>query len=293
MPKPPDRRCLISISKSMKYYAVRNGRASGVYNTWSDCESQVKGYAGNQYKSFSSREAAEAYVKGGASSDKPPAGPVRGRVSGNRRASGTVPSHSSSSRYSGSYHPYVKALPSRHTKPLLPFAQVPPSPSTLSPLERVEVYTDGASKNNQARKQGLSKAGFGVYYGPNDSRNYSGRVTGEQTNSRGELEAIQHALQNSAREAKNGNSQLTVIHTDSQYSMDSIQTWAKRWEINGYKTSSGADVANQDLIRNCRKLVKEIESNSGSVQFVKVKGHSGNHGNDMADRLAVEGCTKE
>lgn len=290
MPKPLDRRYLISIGKSMKYYAVRNGRASGVYNTWSDCESQVKGFAGNQYKSFASREAAEAYVKGGAVSSGRTAGPVRGRVSGNTRPSGSLPSRSSSSRHSTSYHPYPKPPSCTHTKPSLPVAYVPPPPPTA--LERVEVYTDGASKNNQARKQGLSKAGLGVYYGPNDSRNFSGRVTGEQTNSRGELEAIQHALQNSAREAKHGNPQLTVIHTDSQYSMDSIQKWSKKWETNGYKTSSGADVANQDLIKSCRRLVNEIEANSGSVEFVKVKGHSGNHGNDMADRLAVEGCTK-
>lgn len=155
------------------------------------------------------------------------------------------------------------------------------------------IYTDGASKNNQARAQGKSRAGYGVYYGPDDSRNHSGRVTGEQTNSRGELEAIRHALKVSADDAKSGNKNTYAIHTDSQYSKDSLEKWSDNWEKNGWKTSAGGDVANQDLIKDCKKHIAEIKQHSGNVEFVKVKGHSGNHGNDMADKLANEGCTKD
>ncbi|KAI8323162.1 hypothetical protein GQ54DRAFT_242304, partial [Martensiomyces pterosporus] len=52
----------------------------------------------------------------------------------------------------------------------------------------VVVYTDGSCINNG--KPGAT-AGAGAYFGPNDPRNYSGRLSGgAQTNQRAELEAI-------------------------------------------------------------------------------------------------------
>lgn len=42
-----------------KYYVVWKGRRTGVFNTWAECEAQVKGYAGAQFKGFSSRREAE------------------------------------------------------------------------------------------------------------------------------------------------------------------------------------------------------------------------------------------
>ena len=43
-----------------KYYVVWRGRKPGIYTSWGDCEAQVKGYPGAEYKSFASREMAEA-----------------------------------------------------------------------------------------------------------------------------------------------------------------------------------------------------------------------------------------
>ena len=45
-----------------KYYAVRRGRKTGIYTSWSDCQSQIHGFSGAEYKSFSSREEAEEYL---------------------------------------------------------------------------------------------------------------------------------------------------------------------------------------------------------------------------------------
>lgn len=47
-----------------KYYAVASGRVPGIYTTWNDCQKQVIGYKGARYKSFPTREAAEAYING-------------------------------------------------------------------------------------------------------------------------------------------------------------------------------------------------------------------------------------
>lgn len=45
-----------------KFYGVKVGKTPGVYETWADCEANVKGYPGAQYKGFGSKEAAEVFV---------------------------------------------------------------------------------------------------------------------------------------------------------------------------------------------------------------------------------------
>jgi ribonuclease HI len=47
-----------------KYYVVWKGRKPGIYISWAECEAQVKGFAGAEYKSFENRTAAEAAFRG-------------------------------------------------------------------------------------------------------------------------------------------------------------------------------------------------------------------------------------
>lgn len=44
-----------------KYYAVRDGRTIGIFESWEECKKQTEGYQGAEYKSFSTREEALAY----------------------------------------------------------------------------------------------------------------------------------------------------------------------------------------------------------------------------------------
>jgi len=41
-----------------KFYAVKEGRQKGIFETWDECEQQVKGYKGARYKSFSKKQEA-------------------------------------------------------------------------------------------------------------------------------------------------------------------------------------------------------------------------------------------
>lgn len=43
-----------------KYYVVWKGRKTGIFTTWAECEKQVKGFVGAQYKAFGSEAEAEA-----------------------------------------------------------------------------------------------------------------------------------------------------------------------------------------------------------------------------------------
>lgn len=45
-----------------KIYAVKEGRQTGIFNTWDECKSQVDGYPGADYKSFKNMEDAQAYL---------------------------------------------------------------------------------------------------------------------------------------------------------------------------------------------------------------------------------------
>ena len=48
----------------MKYYAVKNGRNVGIYDTWEKCLAEVSNFKGAQYKSFSKFEDAQNYLMG-------------------------------------------------------------------------------------------------------------------------------------------------------------------------------------------------------------------------------------
>lgn len=48
-----------------KYYAVQKGRKPGIYETWSACEAQVKGFSGAVYKSFPTLSEAQSFIGDG------------------------------------------------------------------------------------------------------------------------------------------------------------------------------------------------------------------------------------
>lgn len=45
-----------------KYYAVKVGKKTGIYDTWEDCQKQVIGYSGAEYKSFKDKELAKKFM---------------------------------------------------------------------------------------------------------------------------------------------------------------------------------------------------------------------------------------
>ena len=45
-----------------KYYAVKHGRETGIFETWQECQKQVKGFSGACYKGFLTREEAQNYL---------------------------------------------------------------------------------------------------------------------------------------------------------------------------------------------------------------------------------------
>lgn len=50
------------------FYGVREGQVPGVYETWGECQEQIKGYSGAVYKKFKTREEASKFVNEGVKS---------------------------------------------------------------------------------------------------------------------------------------------------------------------------------------------------------------------------------
>lgn len=46
-----------------KFYAVRDGRKTGIFLTWNECKEQIDGYSGASYKSFKTMEEAKNFMK--------------------------------------------------------------------------------------------------------------------------------------------------------------------------------------------------------------------------------------
>ncbi len=45
-----------------KYYAVKVGRTTGIFETWDQCKASVNGYPGALYKSFKTKTEAYNYM---------------------------------------------------------------------------------------------------------------------------------------------------------------------------------------------------------------------------------------
>ncbi|KAI9253414.1 ribonuclease H Rnh1 [Phascolomyces articulosus] len=245
---------------SRAFYAVRRGHECGIYKTWGECQKQIEGFKFPHFRKFTTYEEAQAFIKDGKVKE------ANGKTKHDRSKS--------------SKHDAVIATNKNNTKASIS------SSGTATTAQENEikpdeiVYTDGAAPGNG--KKG-AKAGYGVFWGPEDPRNEGGPLQGEkQTNQRGELTAVLRALEQSAKGTKS-----LEIRTDSQYTINCVETWSIKWIKNGWKASNGKPVDNRDLVE---KILKLKNTRPGKVWMSYVKGHSGDFGNDNADRLAVEGA---
>lgn len=80
-----------------------------------------------------------------------------------------------------------------------------------------------------------------------------------------------------------------IIVTDSRYSIQCLTEWFPKWEKNNWKSSTGKDVENKDLIEPIIARIREREMTRAKTKFEWVKGHANDPGNVAADTLAVNG----
>lgn len=135
----------------------------------------------------------------------------------------------------------------------------------------VEIYTDGACLGNPGR------GGWGaVLIYKEHQKKISGKEA-ETTNNRMELRAAIEALKLLKKSSK------IKLHTDSKYVLEGITKWIIGWKKNGWRSADRKPVKNLDLWQEL-----DTEASRHEIKWVWVKGHAGNHFNEIADSLARE-----
>jgi ribonuclease HI len=140
----------------------------------------------------------------------------------------------------------------------------------------VEIYTDGACSGNP----GPGGWGAVLTYGGRTKELCGGEAT-PTTNNRMELMAAIQALESLTRRS------TVRLHTDSSYLRNGVMSWLPNWKRNGWKTASKQPVKNEDLWRRL-----DAAAGKHNVQWLWVKGHAGDPGNERADALANQGMAE-
>ena len=147
------------------------------------------------------------------------------------------------------------------------------------PDEIATVWVDGACQDNG---QNDAAGGYGIYWGENNPLNTSEPLPDDgytPTNNRAEMYASIRALQ----QATSQDILKLIVKTDSTYVIQGITSLLHKWKAD----NSLQKRPNKDLW-----AILDSLNSSMQVQWSHVKGHTGDPGNEAADRLANEGILK-
>lgn len=134
----------------------------------------------------------------------------------------------------------------------------------------LEIFTDGACSGNPGA------GGWGVILRYGTIEKEMSGAEAETTNNRMELTAVIQALKALTRDCE------IVIHTDSRYVMDGVQSWLPNWKKNNWRTSNKKSaVKNIDLWQELDELLAKHH-----IRWIWVKGHNGHPENERVDKLA-------
>jgi ribonuclease HI len=140
----------------------------------------------------------------------------------------------------------------------------------------IKIYTDGACVGNPGPGGWAA-----IILLENEKKELFGgeKIT---TNNRMELTAAIKALEYcTEQEKKQPSLKLVRIFTDSTYVKEGITVWINSWEKNNWKTADKKNVKNIDLWKKLKELTQ-----SNSVEWNWIRGHSEDPMNDLADKLA-------
>lgn len=140
------------------------------------------------------------------------------------------------------------------------------------------VYCDGSCIHNGRPN---ARAGIGIYFGPDDPRNVSERISGN-TNNIAELTAMLRVYDLIQDEP----GQVCIV-SDSKYALLCVGSYGKRCEANGWP-----DIPNRRLVQQVYSAYKDT-----AIQFLHVYAHTQKTdmhslGNAGADRLAFQSLSQ-
>lgn len=142
-----------------------------------------------------------------------------------------------------------------------------------------KIYTDGACSGNPG------PGGWGTVLYLNDgSIHEMGGGERQTTNNRMEMQA---AIAGLTWLRDSGQTQPLAIYTDSEYVLKGITQWIAGWKRRGWVNSAKKPVLNRDLWEQLDQVTNDVNKTLDKpLQWVYVRGHSGNVGNERCDTIA-------
>ena len=133
------------------------------------------------------------------------------------------------------------------------------------------IYTDGGKFRDHV--------GYGVFAISDGYLYMECGNLGRGTNNVAEIFAVYSAFVHARHSGEQA-----VVHSDSQYVVNSLNVWWPRWKSNGWRKSDGKPVKNREL------LIASIKARAPDTGLKWVRGHNGDFGNEVADSLATAGA---
>jgi len=155
------------------------------------------------------------------------------------------------------------------------------------------VYIDGSCINNGKIN---AKAGYGVFFDYNDSRNEYGNIEGKQSNNTGELTALIRALEILKTEISE--KKIIDIYTDSEYVIKCSGSYGSKLAKNNWKIGRSKVPPNLKLLQ---KIYELYNPNKKTINIHYIKAHTdltdkhsiGNREADKLANMAVNGSLSE
>ncbi len=237
------------------YYAVRVGRKPGIYKTWDECREQVEGFGSASYKGFAELKEAEEFLGSGNVAE----GKRPGSLNDKER------SERSSDKHEDESEDLKKPAP--RSKKRKSDEELDAEREKIVEEFGISAFVDGSFDIVTGRfSYGcvmLLDDGMVTFSKAFDDEELSSmrNVAGEIF---GSMAAMEYCMDH-------GIGAVTIFHD-----YEGIAAWCmRRWKTNKQGTA--------DYVRFYDKASEKVE-----ITFKKVRGHSGDTFNDLADKLAKQ-----
>ncbi|CEN92817.1 ribonuclease H1 domain-containing protein [Paraclostridium sordellii] len=233
---------------SNKYYAVKVGKKPGIYKTWDECKEQVNKFPGAIYKSFKTLEEAEKFSG------------VKTSFNENKNNKLNNSAKKADIKKEGDLKPIRSSANVKYFEKYI-------EPETIKDDFDFIAFVDG-SYDRVSKTFGSGIAVLDLENDTIEEFKVAGNDKWDQWNIAGEIEASKFAIKlGYEKELK----KICIYHD-----LKNIALWASgSWQAKNEYT--------QDYVRYVEKYSENMK-----ITFIKVKGHSCNKYNDIADRLARE-----
>lgn len=142
----------------------------------------------------------------------------------------------------------------------------------------INIHTDGSCIHNaNVSGSAIGPGGYAAILFKDDHHTPFHTITGGHEATTNNIMEIGAALESLKYLDSNHLHDTVTIYSDSQYVINSINTWLKGWEQNNFRK-----IKNAELWKEMSALIKRFPKVNG----VWVKGHNGDPKNEEVNRLA-------